>query len=174
MILEDDVEFSYSNEKLLTLVQKLPKDWECVLLGHHSKFSRDDDGVASFWLRTKITDNHKAVRFVDRVAGGYAYLLNPKGAKKWLNNYKLITEPTDCWDSDKINLYGVYPAIFHISQKYQVGSLLDQERGSQVSVVGNVQLFKDKIQMIMKVTKLWPLYVFSRNLILKVKQIKPY
>lgn len=176
LILEDDIDFDFTCKKLQSLVKNLPLDWECVLLGHHSRFSREQEGIASFWGRKKVSEFHDIVRFVDITAGGYAYLLNQKGAHKWLQEYKTITKPIDCWVDNKINLYGISPTIVNISKEYKLGSLLDNERNREISE-SNYQQVKNKTRKIFSPIGLAPLmnmYFYCRNLCLKIKNLKSY
>ena len=176
LILEDDVFFEFNMAKLSTLIKQLPTNWECILLGHHSKFSRDDVGIASFWGRKRIDDCLDIIRFSDRVAGGYGYLINQSGAKKRLKEYGVICKPTDYWVDKTINLYGITPPVINIAKEYKTDSLLDKERGKEVSE-SHTQQSKTRLKIIFSKLGFTPLidfFYYLRSLALKIKPIRTY
>ena len=128
LILEDDIETSLDEKKLELIIDRLPVDWECVLLGHHSRYSRVEEGVKSVWHSKSLIDGISCFRFAERPAGGYGYLINKAGAEKVLANYKVISKPVDFWLDSVINLYGVTPALVHVVDIASVKSQLDNER----------------------------------------------
>lgn len=174
LILEDDIDFDCSYEQLCSLVQKFPSDWECVLVGHHSRISRSEEGIASFRGRIRVSKHHSIVRFVDRPAGGYAYFISQKGAEKWLREFEVITAPTDYWESRKINLYGISPAIVKISSDYEFGSMLDIERQNQSINMVKTKKNRSIFIKILALSGFIKVYFLCKNLPLKFKLEKPY
>ena len=51
LILEDDIDFQGDLVDALSILNKLPSNWELVLLGHHTGKSRSIDTQASLWGR---------------------------------------------------------------------------------------------------------------------------
>ena len=176
LILEDDISFNFNYVKLTSLIKKMPPDWECILLGHHSGLSRDEEGSASFWGRKSANKFLDIVRFSERVAGGYGYLINQKGAKKRLKEYQVIGKPTDYWEDKSINLYGISPPIINIANEYKVGSLLDRERSNENSE-SYTQKLKSKLKKTLSNIGFISLVNFFNSIkkfLLKIKPLKPY
>lgn len=126
LILEDDIELMINEAVLKELLGNFPDDWECMLLGHHSKYSRFEEGIKSKWYKKTLVNDISCFRFCERPAGGYGYMINKAGAKKVLSSFKSITKPIDSWSDKVVNLYGISPALIHVVNLDN--SNLDKER----------------------------------------------
>lgn len=119
LILEDDIDF---NEDLLTILDmknEFQENWELVLLGHHTGYSRDVDTLASIWSQVQLTEKYRTVRPCEKGYGTYGYLITHIGAKKLLDHLDVITKPIDHYtgDSKYINLYTINPAPIKIHEQ---------------------------------------------------------
>lgn len=176
LILEDDVGFEINNQDLIHIVEKLPNDWECIMLGHHAKRSRDIDTLASIWEKKQIDDNLQCVRFSEQPMGAYGYIINKAGALKRLNDFKVIDRPIDHWDDTCLNLYGVQPSIIKISRYFSDDSTLTAER-SIMQEKTNRRFFenvKDKVQLILKKLNLLEFFFTVRSFFMQFKILKRY
>ena len=128
LVLEDDVGCSFDAAVLLEMIDNLPADWECVLLGHHTKRARDIDTLASVWNQKRVAGGFRCIRFAEQPYGAYAYLINRAGARKMLENFRVIDRPIDHWHDRRINLYGMKPSIASIDPLFHGQSNLAGER----------------------------------------------
>ena len=90
VVFEDDINFNFSMEYLINLVNNFPDDWDCVLLGHHQKRSRKIDGLSSFWHKKVLSNELKLIRFAELPVGAYGYIININGAQKMIEKYNII------------------------------------------------------------------------------------
>ena len=118
LILEDDIEFDESMLDILSEIGSLPRDWELVLLGHHSSASRSSVTMSSLLGRKVLGENHKLLRPVGLVCGTYGYLINGAGARKLLELTRTLTKPIDHYtgDDSSVNLYIVHPSVVRINE----------------------------------------------------------
>ncbi len=174
LVLEDDVNFTFNPHQLTKIVAQFPLNWECVMLGHHTKRSRVIDTLESSWNQKKLSEKYKLVRFAENPIGAYGYLINLAGAHKMLSEYEIIYKPIDDWDDKKLNIYGVIPSMIVVDEIFIDDSLLLQERQKVVEYRTTYQSFKDKIQWILKKLKLYNIYFSIRNIFLKIKKISSY
>ena len=118
LILEDDIEF---NEDLIFILKKIslfPKNWEVILLGHHTHFSRIVDTRYNLWSKKiNIYKNYFVLRPSELGYGTYGYVVNTVGAKKLLNQTERIMKPIDHYTGDDSinNLYIINPSIIKIN-----------------------------------------------------------
>jgi len=166
LILEDDINF---DEKLLTFfssLNKLPKQWEVVLLGHHSKYSRGMPTAGSFWSRVKIFDNYKIEIPVEQGYGAYGYVINTRGAEKLLNHLKTIIYPIDYFTGNKeyVNIFLLNKPIIDINERLTEEYTSMQERNNKK------KNFKGLVMSVLAQYKMVDLMLF----LLKLKKIKVY
>lgn len=169
LILEDDVDFSFEQGELKNIVKQLPQDWECVLLGHHTKRSRHIDTLPSIWNQKKVSQTHRLVRFAEGPMGAYGYLINKKGGEKRIKDFEIIDRPIDHWNDKKLNLYGITPSIIKVNDGFLETSLLSQERRSIEIKRTLFQKFKDKIQWALKKMKMLEMFYLLRNFLIQFK-----
>lgn len=169
LVLEDDIDFSFGQDDLQNIVNQLPEDWECVLLGHHTKRSRHIDTLPSIWNQKKVSQTHRLVRFAEGPMGAYGYLINKKGAEKRIKDFQTIDRPIDHWNDKKLNLYGITPSIIKVNDGFLETSLLSQERRSIEIKRTLFQKFKDKMQWTLKKMKMLEIFYLLRNFLIQFK-----
>lgn len=176
LILEDDVDFEINNQDLIGIIEKLPRDWECVMLGHHTKRSRDIDTLASFWNKKQIDENLQCVRFAEQPWGGYGYILNQDGALKRLNDFKIINRPIDDWSDKKLHLYGICPSIIKINAYFLNYSSLDLERNRMEDQANRTSFekFKDRVRLILTKLQLLEAFFLFKSFFMQFKILKKY
>ena len=174
LVLEDDTSFRFSSRDLESIVSELPSDWECVLLGHHDKFSRGTEALTSIKYRKRINDRIYVGRFVERAAGGYGYLISANGAAKRMKEFATIRYPIDYWIAGKINLYGIVPPIINIADEYVIGSRLDSERENATYEVSRFRQIKNFVIKFIIISKFIYIYLCFRKIILRRRKLKPY
>jgi glycosyl transferase family 25 len=130
LILEDDVIFDFDESFINDITDKLESNWDVVLLGHHSRYSRYEPGIHSIWTSKKVNQSLRIVKFKERPVGAYGYLVSRKGAEKLLSKFKVISMPFDHWELNKgVDIFGVYPPVISLNPKFiHEDSVLDSER----------------------------------------------
>jgi len=176
LILEDDVDFNFTEKDLDNLVESLPKDWECVLLGHHTKRSRDIDTLPSFWHKHKITDTLECNRLAEEAFGAYGYLINTKGALKSLHQFRTIDRPIDHWSDKLHNLYAISPSIIKINDDFTDASSLASARKIAGENITRTlfQRIKDSVRFFLEKFNLSGVYYICRDFIVQFKILKRY
>ena len=176
VILEDDVDFKISYQDILKLIKELPKDWECVLLGHHARWSRDIDTTASVWNRNKVLENYQCVRFTEFPVGAYGYIINKKGALKRIKDFKKIDRPIDHWNDEKLNLYGIQPSIIKINEYFLNYSSLTSERSKMEEQTNRTsfETFKDKVRSTLTRLQLLEAFFIVKSFFMQFKILKKY
>lgn len=174
LILEDDVDFSFGQEDLKNIVNQLPRDWECVMLGHHTKRSRFIDALPSVWHQKRISQTHKIVRFAEAPVGAYGYLINKSGARKMLAEYKVIYKPIDKWNDKKLNIYGIIPSMVLVDDSFISDSFLSQERAKVKITRTGYQKLKDLVQKILKKMNLLEAFFLTKGFLLQFKKFHQY
>lgn len=176
LILEDDVDFEIKSQDMLRIVEKLPEDWECVLLGHHTKRSRDIDTLASFWYRKQIDNSLQCIRYAEEPFGGYGYIINQSGAKKRLNRFKIIDQPIDHWSDKELNLYGIQPSIIKINEFFLEHSSLNSERSKMEKHIHRTpfEAFKDKVRLLLTRLQLLEAFFILKSFFIQFKILKKY
>lgn len=176
LILEDDVDFDFKSNDLIHIIEKSPKDWECIMLGHHTKRSRDIDTQASIWQKKHIGENLQCIRFAEQPLGAYGYIINKTGALKRLNDFKTIDRPIDDWNDLNLNLYGIQPAIIKIDKSFLNDSSLTPGRSIKQAqtIRTGFEQFKDKVQFLLKRLHLINLFFTLKNFFIQFKTLKRY
>ena len=82
LIFEDDIILAPNfNEHLDKILQKIPSDWDMIVLGYgHEKYFAEPEG---------------AIRKIKRFTGCYAYIVNPASLGKIMPYFSLPGEPVD-------------------------------------------------------------------------------
>ncbi len=130
VVFEDDIRIEGDLHSIITAIDKLPDDWELLLLGYHSGPERDRSIKASLRPRRKITDDYTVVRLIETAKGAHGYLINLRGAKRLMKQLSLIQKPIDHYTgSDKyVNLYAIFPRLIRVDNTFSQQSNLDFER----------------------------------------------
>jgi len=115
LILEDDIEFSNDIEMIFSNISLFPKNWEIVLLGHHSG-TRNIETRANIWWRRYISTKYILMRPSGIGYGTYGYLINNKGAKKLFSTLQQYHKPIDHYTGNdkEVNVYAISPAPIRI------------------------------------------------------------
>ncbi len=176
LILEDDVDFNISMTTLMNIIDNIPKDWECILLGHHTKRSRDIDTLASMWDKKQIDQDIQCVRFAEQPMGAYGYIINKNGALKRLNDFKIIDRPIDHWDDLHLNLYGIQTSIIKIDKTFSNDSALTSERIIKQAQTRRTvfEKFKDNVRTYLIRLDLINLFFTLKNFFIQFKILKRY
>lgn len=116
VVFEDDIDFDNDLLKVLHKVNDFPKNWNLVLLGHHSCQSRDLKTRYSFWGSKNIGNRYMIARPTENGCGTYGYILKLEAAKILLRDLETIEEPIDHYTGvdKKLNLYIIHPAVVKI------------------------------------------------------------
>lgn len=118
LVLEDDIDFDEDLPDLLHRIDEFPDDWDVVLLGHHSAWSRDQDTAYSIWGKRRLNCRYSVVRPVEMGCGTYGYLIRVTGAKKLVADTRVLYQPIDHYtgSDENVNLYMVHPPVIRIHQ----------------------------------------------------------
>ena len=157
LILEDDVKVDYPEaaahiEAISHILEDQLETVDCILLGHHPRYSRELETVTSVFERIKINKRVRLGWFTERPVGAYAYLLTLEGAQKRLREFEMITKPLDHWDLNLLNTMGVKSSIFKVN--FELASNLDKERAKFVYERTKFEKIKDTIRMELEKIKL--------------------
>lgn len=116
LILEDDIEFCDDIEKALHNIELFPKNWEVILLGHHSRAGRDIETRASIWWKQHISTKYTLVRPSENGRGTYGYMINNRGARRLLNKLDQFYKPIDHYTGNdkEVNVYAISPVAIKI------------------------------------------------------------
>ncbi|KAF3981174.1 MAG: glycosyltransferase family 25 protein [Methylococcales symbiont of Hymedesmia sp. n. MRB-2018] len=108
LIFEDDIQFDNALLSCLAEIDKLPKNWELMLLGHRGS-SGYIQAKYSFWYSKKLNQTHRIRRLAEAAYGSHGYYLNNRGARKLVQCLQLISRPIDHFTGvDKyVNSYAV-------------------------------------------------------------------
>ena len=176
LILEDDVLCRFDDEDLGRMFGALPQDWECVLLGHHTKRSRDLDALASFWSRKKMSGRYSCARFAEQPLGAYAYLVNRSGARKIIANFESIDRPIDHWSDKVLNLYGIWPSLVKVDEHLSDSSNLAGDREAMRSRTYRTpfEKLKDRVRYGLTKIRLLEAYFGARNFLLQFRPLPRY
>ena len=160
-----------AKQEVIKLLDKAPKEWDCILLGHHPRYSRLRDAALSYWRRRHTEINVILGEFAEVPVGGYAYLISIKGARKRLVEFEDISKPIDMWDGALLEIYGVTPSMFKIHGKFDGKSVLDVERASIVFHRSPFQSFKDGIRALLtKLNITWVYFFIIRLTLILIKR----
>ncbi|BAS67693.1 glycosyltransferase family 25 protein [Bathymodiolus septemdierum thioautotrophic gill symbiont] len=130
LILEDDVDFDDTLLDLLSRIDDFPKDWELMLLGHFGCIRIDKATEYSFWYKKKLHKKYIIRRPSEEGHGTHGYLLNNKGAKKFINILSEIALPIDHYTGDDkcTNLYIIQQPVITLNKKLASNSNLQADR----------------------------------------------
>jgi len=169
LILEDDVDFDNKLVKSLREINKLPYDWEVILLGHHTGSSREIRTQWSIWYKQIISEEFILRRPCEVGYGAYGYYLNRKGAEKLYNHLDLIRLPIDHYTGNYryINLYVVQDPLVLINKGLTILSNLALERSALQSSLFEVQ----RVSFKKKVAQALGLYQLLVNLLENIKML---
>lgn len=151
LILEDDVVISPDLTVLLKTIEKLPTNWEVLLLGH--QVARVRGARISVWGRKKL-GKFIIGKPVELACGAYGYLINYKGANKLMQALKSMDAPIDHYTgiTDFVNLYAIKEPIIHFSKEQAVHSNITSGR-SMVEAQAIRQLENDTSSTLKKFVK---------------------
>lgn len=148
LILEDDIAFNGELSGVLEMVNDSPKNWNIVLLGHHSCIAwgghdpRNIETHCSIFGKQKLNEKYKLARPAECGCGTYGYIIKLEAAKIMLRDLDLICQPIDHYTGvdSSLNLYAVIPApitICHfLSENYHS---MNERNESINSVILNKQ-----------------------------------
>jgi glycosyl transferase family 25 len=105
LVLEDDVDLPDDLSELLNATDRLPVGWDIIRLS--SPYKR------GYVALSRLTSRYGIVRFKNISGSTAAYLITPRGARKFVDWKMLRTLPIDqdlrrAWDC-KLETYGVFP-----------------------------------------------------------------
>lgn len=154
LILEDDIEFDKSLLDILNIKENFNDNWDVILLGHHTRNSRDIDTLSSFWQKKDLIGDYKLLRPCEIGYGTYGYLITQNGAKKLLKELSIIEKPIDHFtgDSQYINLYVINPAPIKIHEHISSSFHSMQERTelqknlNSIRNNGKIRIIKETIK----------------------------
>lgn len=131
VIVEDDVDFTDGFSDVVFEILKLDNEsWDIILLGGHSKNSRDTKVVTSLWGRVFFKD-FSLRKPVEKVMGCYGYVINKKSVLKIIEDTKYIFKPVDHHTGDYKNfkLYCVFPPVVKNNDFYskEMHSMQDRD-----------------------------------------------
>lgn len=172
LILEDDIDFNADLLTLLNVKGTFPQNWELILLGHHTGYSREVDTVASIWSQMQLIGNYTLARPCEKGYGTYGYLITKTGAKKLLEHLDIIGKPIDHYtgDSQCINLYTINPAPIRIHEQLSEDYTSMQER----QLLNDSQNFKDKVRLILIKLQLLETFFILKSFFIQFKILKKY
>jgi glycosyl transferase family 25 len=118
LIMEDDIEIHPELGNICHEITQQSVHWEIVLLGHHSRFSREQKTPTSLWGKSPLSSQFTLCRPCDLGQGTYGYMINLFGAKRLLKLMDKIDKPIDHFTGSDhyTNLYIVNPPIIGINQ----------------------------------------------------------
>lgn len=130
IVFEDDIELTKGFHEFKFNIDKLPKDWELVLLGYYSNVATEIQTKYSLRYSKKISNNYETVRLVQLAFGTHGYLINKKGAEKLLGSLDKIIKPIDHYTGvDRfINMYAINPRVVMLNEGFKNQSSIAKER----------------------------------------------
>jgi len=175
LILEDDIELKFDIKLIIDELLISSSHWEIVLLGHHSRFSRTEPTLPSFWGRKKLSKKYSLSRPCDLGQGTYGYLISLAGAKKMLKFSNKIDRPIDHYTgSDQFtNLYIINPPVININKHLSDNHHSMEERSINLqSLTDSTRL--SSIKKLPGVRELILVKDCIRSLFYQVKPIRSY
>lgn len=177
MILEDDIFFDKTLVDILKFKENFEKNWELILLGHHTGYSRDIDTKQSIWYKKQLNSMYKLARPCEKGYGTYGYLITNNGARKLLKYLDTIEKPIDHYtgDSQYINLYIVNPAPIMINEQLSVVYNGMAERKNIKNVQREVSSIKNLLsKFLLKNTFLNSLKNYIKRIVLSLRPLREY
>ena len=175
LVLEDDINFNEDIITLLNLKNTFPQNWELILLGHHTDYSREVDTVASIWNQMQLTANYTLARPSEKGYGTYGYLITKNGAIKLLGNLDIIEKPIDHYtgDSQYINLYIINPTPIKIHEQLSEDHNSMHER-NLLNSSQNLETFKNKVRQLLTRLLLLKSFSIMKSFFKQFKILKKY
>lgn len=175
LILEDDIDFNLDLLTLLDLKNEFQKNWELVLLGHHTGYSRNVDTTASIWNQMQLTEKYKLARPCEKGYGTYGYLITKSGAKKLLNHLNVIEKPIDHYtgDSKYLNLYIINPAPIKIHEQLSENHTSMEDRQLQYNIQ-SLTTFKDRVRLLLTKLHLLEIFFILKSFFIQFKILHKY
>ena len=183
VIFDDDIEL---NEKLVNFFHDemaLPDNMELLLLGYWFYGIKNTEFLISYRKQVEFSDTVKLVRFIKNMHGTYGYLITQDGAKKLLTylNEKIYM-PIDHYTGDEkfVNLYGIYPSVVAISDKFDMNTELEKERQHErmknrnnISEHGEIKIIFKKLKIFNLLQCILSKYqIIKRNFCYAIQKIK--
>lgn len=114
IVLEDDVNLMGDLSRIITLVKKLPDDWDYIKLAEHSRTRQV--------LHRQQFDSFQRVTYNKIPARACAQIISLSGAKKLLSQPEKILRPVDIdlqywWEKD-LRVFGLMPYPVEPSQQF--------------------------------------------------------
>ncbi len=128
LIMEDDVLFDNNLLDFLNYLDNLPKNFDVILLGHHTPTSRSIPTKTNLWYKKRIACKFVLKKPAELACGTYGYLVSNQGAKKLYNMLEKIFLPIDHYTGNYrfVNVYLLDPPIIHIYEKLSECSTIDK------------------------------------------------
>lgn len=142
-IFEDDVNFDHRLSDYLKDIEKLPLNWDIVLLGHHRSDSRSEPTSYNIWFKKRMDSINTNLRKPAEIAyGTYGYHISLRGAKKLLSSLSTLYKPIDHYtgNSSYINLYILENPIIDINKDFELLSNLSFTRNQYEQYFFNIQI----------------------------------
>jgi glycosyl transferase family 25 len=179
IVFEDDITIESDFKNVIASINKLPKNWDCVLLGHYPDAAGKVRTLYSFWERRKVTKYSNLVRLLAPIYGTHGYLINNRGAQKLLDSMQPILKPVDHYTNNEsvINLYGITPPVIKLHDIFSQNSSISQERiDMRNKYSSNSENLIDRIGTLQLIKNIQHVYMYMRkslsNFVKKTK--KPY
>ena len=173
VIFEDDIKFDKNLINFLNNNVNFPSNAELVLLGYWFYGLNKIELLISYRKQVQLTNGLKLVRFIRNVHGTYGYIVTLDGAKKLLNHLnKGIYMPIDHYTGNEelINLYGIYPPLIKLSDRFDVTTELEKERKKErikysSTVIQNksIKNFFKKLKLFSIVKKIYLIYSIGKR-----------
>jgi len=177
LILEDDIEFSDDIKNVFDSMDLFPKNWEVLLLGHHSHTARDDETKASIWWKQHISTEYKLIRPSEKGKGTYGYLINNRGAKKLLGTLDQYYKPIDHYTGNdkEVNIYAISPVQIKIhTEMSDQHHSMDDRTDAQKKIVANNRAKKMSLKQILRSLRLFDFIVYLRDSFKMILPLKKY
>ena len=177
LILEDDIEFCNDIEKVFDNMDLFPKNWEIVLLGHHSHIARDVETKASIWWKQYITKKYKLIRPSEIGKGTYGYLINNRGARKLLGTLDQFYKPIDHYTGNdkEVNIYTINPAPIRVhTYLSDYKHSMDDRTNAQKKILAENRAKKISPKQLLRSLGLFDFIVSLRDIFRMILPIRKY
>lgn len=177
LILEDDIEFCNDIRNVLYSIDLFPKNWEVILLGHHSYAARDTETQASIWWRQHISTKFNLIRPSEIGKGTYGYLINNRGAKKLLGTLDQYHKPIDHYTGNdkEVNVYAISPVLIAVhSEMSDHHHSMDDRTDAQKKLMADDKTEKLSPRQLLRSLGLFNLIVSLRDTFRMILPLKKY
>lgn len=129
LILEDDVIVEEELNFFVKNLNKLPEDWDVLLLGH--QVGRKRPARISIWSR-EGNGRFALGKPIELACGTYGYMINYQGATKLISMLENIDAPIDHYTgtTKNINLYAIKSPLLYFSEELAEFSNISKQRAS--------------------------------------------